>query len=109
MDALIHSLPNTNGLIYIYHSTLETEGNVCTKDQVAAIKEKGWTPYYYNGEEWLEYEGADDTTGISATEIGNSSDFGANAVAYDLNGRRVDGWHSKKGVYIVNGKKVLIK
>ena len=46
MDALISSLPNTDGKIYIYDSTSETEGNVCTETQVAAIREKGWTPYY---------------------------------------------------------------
>ena len=46
MDALISSLPNTDGKIYIYDSISETEGNVCTETQVAAIREKGWTPYY---------------------------------------------------------------
>ena len=31
----------------------------------------------------------------------------ANAVYYDLQGRRVD--HPVRGIYIVNGKKVIIK
>ena len=109
MDALISRLPNTDGKLNIYDSTSETEGNVCTKSQVAAIKAKGWTPYYRVDWDWIEYEGADETTGIDATEIGNSSDFGANAVAYDLNGNRVEDWQSKKGVYIVGGKKVVVK
>ena len=109
MEALISSLPNTDGVIYIYNITSKTEGNVCTKSQVAKIKEKGWTPLYYNGEEWLEYEGSDDLDGIIAMEVGNGLEFGANALAYDLNGNRVEGWQSKKGVYIVGGKKIVVK
>ena len=85
------------------------EGNVCTKSQVAAIKAKGWTPYYWIGYVWLEYEGCDDADGIIATEVDNGDEIGANAPAYDLNGRRVEGWQSKKGVYIVGGKKVVVK
>ena len=116
MDNFIGSLPNKNGIIYIYDSTLETEGNVCTKSQVAAIKAKGWEAYYatnYNDKSyyanWAEYEGSDDLDGIIATEVGNGSEIGANAVAYDLNGNRVEGWQNRKGVYIVNGKKVMVK
>ncbi|MCH5178760.1 MAG: leucine-rich repeat domain-containing protein [Prevotellaceae bacterium] len=108
MDAFISSLPNRYGIIYIYDSTSETEGNVCTKSQVAKIKEKGWTPYKYNYG-WVEYEGSDDPTGIDATEMGNGDEICANAVAYDLNGNRVEDWQSKKGVYIVGGKKVVVK
>lgn len=109
MDYLISSLPNKNGCIYIYDSISETEENVCTKSQVAAIKEKGWFPCYYNGEEWLEYEGVDVPTGINANEANNGADLDTNAVAYDLNGNRVEDWQSKKGVYIVNSKKVVVK
>ena len=45
----------------------------------------------------------EETTGIdnSQTTIGNSQ------VVYDLQGRRVD--NPTKGVYIVNGKKVILK
>ena len=109
MDTFISSLPNKNGNICIYDSTSKTEGNVCTKSQVAALKGKRWMPYYYNWTRWEEYEGSDDTTGISATEVGNGSEIDANAVAYDLNGNRVEGWQNKKGIYIVNGKKVVVK
>ena len=61
MDKFISSLPqNTSGKIYIYDNNENDEGNVCTKAQVAAIKAKGWIPRYYNGSEWLEYEGSED-------------------------------------------------
>ena len=74
MDALISSLQQnmTTYLDYsffVYDNTESDEGNVCTKSQVTAVKAKGWTPYYWNGSEWLEYEGSDDepTEPISIT------------------------------------------
>ena len=109
LDAFISSLSNTEGRIYIYDSTSEIEGNVCTKAQVAAIKAKWWTPYYYNGREWLRYEGSDAPDGIIATEAANGSEFDTNAPAYDLNGRRVENWQSTSGIYIINDKKVVVK
>ena len=64
MDALISSLPQNMTSapysFYVYDNTESDEGNVCTKSQVAAVKAKGWTPRYYNGTEWTEYEGSDD-------------------------------------------------
>lgn len=63
MDALIAGLPkNTTDKEYIINVYRDqaNDGNVCTKKQVAAIKAKGWTPKYYNGSEWVEYEGIDD-------------------------------------------------
>ena len=63
MDDFISRLPqNTTDLacsLGIYRNTEGDEGNVCTKSQVAAIKAKGWTPKYYNGSAWVEYEGMD--------------------------------------------------
>ena len=73
MDNLISSLPqnttNAPHKFYIYNNTESDEGNVCTKSQVTVVKAKGWTPLYYNGTEWLEYEGSDDepTEPISIT------------------------------------------
>ena len=64
MDALISSLPrNTTNETYrfrVYDNTESDEGNVCTKSQVAAVKAKGWTPRYYNGTQWADYEGSDE-------------------------------------------------
>lgn len=46
----------------------------------------------------------DGTTGITEVETENAND----AVIYDLTGRRVQGMN-RAGIYIVNGKKVLVK
>ena len=98
MDTFIGSLPIGSG-----------DSNVCTRSQVAAMKEKGWTPYFrtyrYGYEEWLEYEGSDDDpSGITKPIIETEN---ANTPAYNLSGQKVAG--AKKGIYIVNGKKVAIK
>ena len=64
MDDLISSMPyNSTGKIYgffVVSTADDDEGNVCTKSQVAAIKAKGWTPVYWDGTSWQEYEGSDD-------------------------------------------------
>lgn len=73
-----------------------------TTTQVAAAGAKGWWIYYYNGKEWEEYYGSD-PSGIK--ELKDSTVEGLKY--YDLQGRRV--LNPKKGVYIQNGKKVLIK
>ncbi len=40
---------------------------------------------------------------------GGNGENGENAIWYDLNGRRLQGKPAQKGLYIVNGKKVIIK
>ena len=108
MDKFIETLPVVSGH-NIYMISKYDEDNICAKAQVATMKEKGWLPYYSNGVEWLEYEGGYDTTGIDSAEVGNGDEVDANAPAYDLNANRVEGWQNRKGVYIVNGKKVMVK
>ena len=101
MDALVESLPNVSeSSMYVIYN--ENEGNVMTTVQVAAAKAKGWTPYYYDGEDWLEYAGSD-PSGIE--ELKNSKVEGLKY--FDLQGRRVV--NPTKGVYILNGRKVVIK
>lgn len=72
MDALISSLPkNQANEIHSFRVINSTnsiyEGNVCTKSQAVAVRAKGWTPQYYNGTEWAEYEGSDDEPGNDIT------------------------------------------
>ena len=50
---------------------------------------------------------SDETTGLSEKGIVNSEKF-ATATWYDLNGRKVAA-PNKKGVYIMNGRKVVVK
>ena len=60
MDALIESLPiryENNGYLGVIYN--EGEGNVMTTNQATAAKEKGWRPLYYNGIEWLDYDGSE--------------------------------------------------
>ena len=47
------------------------------------------------------------TTGIDA--IDNAANNDANATWYDLNGRKLNGKPAQKGVYIKNGRKVVVK
>lgn len=67
MDTLIKSLPKKqpkkNEEYYFNVVSMDTpsEGNVCTKVQVAAAKAKGWTPYcrYFDSIlRWKKYEGS---------------------------------------------------
>lgn len=71
MDNLISSLPTQEkAWLYVYFQSTD-EGNVCTKKQVQAAKEKGWIACYgyvyyddvydWTREKWEEYEGSDDT------------------------------------------------
>ncbi len=54
---------------------------------------------------WLSIEGDEDTTGLDMTTVNRPQ--ATDGIYYDLSGRRVE--HPTKGLYIVNGKKVIIK
>lgn len=68
---------------------------------------KGFRAYFTGisetGAPLLSIEGEDATTGIDVLR----QNIGEDAVIYDLNGRRVE--TPNKGLYIINGKKVMIK
>ena len=49
----------------------------------------------------------DEETGITTTDFTDSTD--KSAAWYDLNGRKLSGKPTQKGIYINNGKKVIIK
>ena len=114
MNALIASLPEntTNGEypLQIYDS-MNNDGNVCTRTQVAAAKAKGWTPYWYNNEGLLvEYEGIFDSDPMAITRPAAET-VDAGAPAYTLSGQKVNNGSlkGKKGIYIIGGKKVVVK
>ena len=112
MDALIKGLPiNESSMeyqlfIYTTSTLIGNDGNVCTRSQIADIKAKGWTPYYSSDLRfWFLYEGNDDDlSSIAKPIIGTEN---ANTPVYNLSGQKVA--NVKKGIYIVNGHKVVIK
>lgn len=96
MDALIENLPervSMDGIMLVTYS--ENEQNVMTIAQAARAQAKGWTPKYGEGYVWTEY---DAIRNVKATE--------EDGFWYDLNGRRLPGKPSQKGIYIQNGRKV---
>ena len=50
----------------------------------------------------------DETTGVNGELRVENGEF-ATAAWYDLNGRKLNGMPTKKGVYIMNGRKVVVK
>ena len=101
MDALVTSLPivSSRTMRVMYY---ENEQNVMTPTQVAAAKDKGWMPLYYDGTNWKEYVGSD-PSGIQGIML----DKKVNAPIYDINGRRLT--EPQKGINIIGGKKVFVK
>ena len=102
-EALVNSLPKvTDGKLYFCDPTDAAEKNEITDAQVAKAKAKIWTVMAWNGSDWEEYAG---TTGI-----GNVEQAEPGAVrTYTLDGRPVGGQPAKPGIYIRNGKKIMVK
>ncbi len=111
MDTLVAGLPTTIGFMGVinYYNNEQyynvDEQNVMTKSQVAAAKAKGWfVRYNDSNNQWQNYEGSDDPTGITSP----FGEIGEGATLFDLQGRKVQGKPSQ-GIYIKNGRKVMIK
>jgi len=106
MLALVNSLPKvTKGDFGVIDTKNSKEQNVCTKSQVNIAKGKGWTVVDYHGGSEQVYAGSDDTTTSidnSRFTIDNSDD-----AWYSLDGKKLQGEPTKKGVYINRGKKVV--
>jgi hypothetical protein len=80
---------------------------VWVKDAIAVGPNKAWLSVATSNARTLKLV-YDDATAISEKVIVNSEEF-ATATWYDLNGRKLNGVPTKKGVYILNGKKVVVK
>ena len=50
-----------------------------------------------------------DATGVESVELRTENGEFATAAWYDLNGRKLQGMPTKKGVYIMNGRKVVVR
>ena len=108
MDVLVTSLDQYGGYLNVYNNRNLDEGNVCTKSQVAVAKAKGWVIQWLNNV-WEEYEGIDDDDPTAITRP-ITKNMEANTPVYTLSGQKVTGsLKGKKGVYIVGGKKVVVK
>ena len=110
MDALIESLPvisdgsGFDGTFCVFGLDSQ-EQNVVTKSQVSAAIAKGWTVLT---DSYGTYEGSDGSTFISSL-YGDSRNLGAYDCWYDLQGRRLNVKPTSRGIYIRNGKKVILK
>ena len=101
MDALVASLPAVNyGFFSVIDTKDENEGNICTKTQVVVAKEKGWKVNDYNGGFLQEYEGSDEANSIGASLNDNGKITNDNY--YSIDGVKLNGEPTKKGVYIYN-------
>ena len=110
MDALIEGLPvitDSSGFdgTFCVFGLGSQEQNVVTKSQVSAAIAKGWTVLT---DSYGTYEGSDGSTFISSLS-GDSRNLGAYDCWYDLQGRRLNVKPTSRGIYIRNGKKVILK
>lgn len=114
MSDFIASLPTTEGgMLYAYDKTGKTqaaprrspraEGNALTDADLADAKAKGWKVMSYDGTNWTEM-----STATSLQAVKTATDAAATE-CYDLSGRRLQDAMSRKGIVIVNGKKVVMK
>jgi len=105
MQILVNSLPTvTGGKLYVIDTSSSNEQNVCTKDQVAIAKGKGWKVYEYYYGNYYEYEGSV-VTAIRSIEVSAEE----NGLWYTLDGKRLSGKPAQKGIYVRNGRKVVVK
>ena len=114
MSDFIASLPTTEGgMLYAYDKTGKTqaaprrspraEGNALTDADLADAKAKGWKVMSYDGTNWTEM-----STATSLQAVKTTTDAAATE-CYDLSGRRLQDAMSRKGIVIVNGRKVVMK
>lgn len=111
MDRLIASLVKETGEtdreFCVYNKLYAYEKNVLSTAQAKAVKERGWLPKQATGSMefflWEDYDGQD-IAGIDSPTVSHED----NAVWYDLGGRRI-AKPMKKGIYIHNGKKIVIR
>ena len=134
MDELVEGMPTIdNGKIYVICGV--DEQNVMTTEQVATVKAKGWTPicldpnggwaeyvnsapdFNFEGSNWIEYVG-NDLIPDGIRSIDNGQWTMDNEAVYNIAGQRIAGGNEqlkmdngqlKPGIYIVNGKKILVR
>lgn len=78
---------------------------VFVKNDLAIGANKAWLSVSNANARAINLVFSDETTKITNTNLTNLT----NGNWYDLNGRKLQGMPTKKGVYILNGKKVVVK
>ena len=105
MLSLVNSLPTvTNGKFYVIDTTSSNEQNVCTKPQVKIATDKGWKVLEYYGGYYYEYEGSEPSA-VSSIEVSAEE----KGLWHSLDGKCLSGEPTKKGIYVRNGRKVVVK
>ena len=105
MLSLVNSLPTvTNGKFWVIDTKSSNEQNVCTKPQVKIATDKGWKVYDWNGGSSQEYAGSE-VTAIRSIEVSPET----KSHWYTLDGKRLSGKPTQKGIYVRNGRKVVVK
>ena len=129
MDNLIGSLPERTDnptaneqdhilyMIDICPDSGDHEHNLCTQAQADACIAKGWTlkarvRHSSDGDNWCNWLGPDNHTPTAVTTPETTkqpSTAAADNYYYSLDGRRINQKPHKPGIYIHNGKKVVVK
>lgn len=59
MDALVSSLHNNGGKLYVFNEMDMNDGNIFTTANASAAKAKGWTPLKLDNGSWVPFSGED--------------------------------------------------
>ena len=106
MSRFIESLPvASSGNLFVVDMDNKDEKNEISSEQAAAAKAKGWYVFVYYNSSWMSYDYY--LTGIDTTLM--DPENMDNGKWYSLSGQQLEGKPTQKGVYIVNGKKVVMK
>ena len=107
MTALVESLPTVeNGELQVINlHYVGEEGNEIDTNQVAIANAKGWKVLASSSTGWEEYAGSETTaiTSVTSGEPQKTDDY------YTTDGRLIKRKPTQRGLYINNGKKVIIK
>lgn len=107
MSNTVNSLPTvSSGDFYVSTST-SSEGNVMNQAQLAMANKKGWKVWQKDtGDKWKLYVVNGITTG-EALQVTSDKIQATSEGWYTIDGRKINGKPTKKGVYIRNGKAVV--
>jgi hypothetical protein len=105
MGKLVESLPTVeSGTIVVMNLDDSAEENEITKEQIQAAKSKGWRVMALKDNQWVDYDGPE-PDGIHNVN-GNTA---AAAPWYTIDGRQLQSKPIRTGIYIQNGRKVVIR